>query len=290
MDKQIGYCYSANRLSVAPLEMLVTSFDGKLKQRMDNVARRTHESWKGVEWWEGSYEDLWKEDILPPSIAKSDSMSTDSLALPIATTSETTPEESFSSSLPQRSLITIGLQTGRPQTRVPKSSIVYLTGDSPNVLEFLDPTKTYILGGIVDKNRHKLLCYNKAVEQGIEHAQLPISKYLPEMLSRKILTVNQVFEIMVKWAESRDWEASMRAVMPLRKFTGISKAQRRGQRPMPGTGNEDEDMEMDEAEEGDTSVIVDWEESSDEENSEVQESLVGHHKKREADPIEHMES
>ena len=80
----------------------------------------------------------------------------------------------------------------------------------------------------------------------------------------------------------------MRAVMPLRKFTGISKAQRRGQRPMPGAGNEDEDMEMDEGEEGDTSVIVDWEESLDEENSEVQQSLVGKQKK-EADPID-MES
>jgi len=29
----------------------------------------------------------------------------------------------------------------------------------------LDPDSVYIIGGIVDRNRHKQLCYNKAVEQ-----------------------------------------------------------------------------------------------------------------------------
>ena len=29
----------------------------------------------------------------------------------------------------------------------------------------LDPEAIYIIGGIVDRNRHKMLCYNKAVGQ-----------------------------------------------------------------------------------------------------------------------------
>jgi tRNA (guanine9-N1)-methyltransferase len=30
--------------------------------------------------------------------------------------------------------------------------------------------------------------------------------------------VNQVFEILVKWVETRDWELSLYAVIPKRKF------------------------------------------------------------------------
>ncbi|KAI0244918.1 hypothetical protein BJV78DRAFT_1290336 [Lactifluus subvellereus] len=62
------------------------------------------------------------------------------------------------------------------------------------------------------------LCLDKAQESGIGAAQLPIGRYLSHLPTRKVLTVNQVFEILVKWVETRDWELSLYAVIPKRKF------------------------------------------------------------------------
>lgn len=70
-----------------------------------------------------------------------------------------------------------------------KEKLVYLTADSPNILEHLEEEKVYVIGAIVDKNRYKGLCQKKAEEQGIQTAQLPIGQYM-KLASRRILTVN----------------------------------------------------------------------------------------------------
>ena len=46
-----------------------------------------------------------------------------------------------------------------------KGDLVYLTADSPNELAELDKSKLYIIGGIVDRNRHKNICFRKAESQ-----------------------------------------------------------------------------------------------------------------------------
>ena len=79
-----------------------------------------------------------------------------------------------------------------------KDDLVYLTADSPDTIQELDESKVYIIGGIVDKNRHKFLCQRKAQQQGIRTARLPIGDYV-DMASRKVLTCNHVFEIMSRW-------------------------------------------------------------------------------------------
>ena len=59
---------------------------------------------------------------------------------------------------------------------------------------------------------------DKANRYGIRAAQLPIGRYLQNLPTRKVLTVNQVFEILVKWVETRDWEEALYSVIPKRKF------------------------------------------------------------------------
>ena len=70
------------------------------------------------------------------------------------------------------------------------------------------------------------LCLNKSKEHNIRSARLPIGTYLAEMQTRKVLTVNQTFEILLRWIETRDWEQALYAVMPKRKFNTAGRRRR----------------------------------------------------------------
>lgn len=63
-----------------------------------------------------------------------------------------------------------------PQDRL--QDVVYLTADSPDELTALDQSKVYILGGLVDRNRHKGICYQRAQEAGVATAKLPIAQHM----------------------------------------------------------------------------------------------------------------
>lgn len=254
MASQLAYCYSANRASSRPFPILVTSFNGRLREGYDK--RGDFKSWKGVEWWDDGVEKLWdgvKEAEQAETAAETATSAGDasSAEAPVASTS----------SAP---LNTLGVLSGQPCTRVPRSTVTYLTGDSPNVLTSLTPGHTYILGGIVDRNRYKNLCLNKANSLGIAHAQLPIGEYLPEMQTRKVLTVNQVFEILVNWVEAGEkdgkegWGEALRKVMPERKFDPDARKKRREARRNAGeTVSASEDEAEDEQASGEVYVAED---------------------------------
>lgn len=103
-----------------------------------------------------------------------------------------------------------------------QEDVVYLTSDSPNVLSEVDESKAYIIGGLVDHNHHKGLCYRLAVERGIAHALLPISECV-KLKSRTVITVNHVFEIMLLYSQTKDWKESLVQVLPARKMEGATE-------------------------------------------------------------------
>lgn len=83
------------------------------------------------------------------------------------------------------------------------------------------------------------LCLQKSLTHNIRSARLPIGTYLSQLKTRHVLTVNQTFEILLRWVESRDWENALEEVVPKRKFA--EKSSGRGGLVKGGGENEDEE-------------------------------------------------
>jgi tRNA (guanine9-N1)-methyltransferase len=104
-----------------------------------------------------------------------------------------------------------------------REQIVYLTAESETVLDDLDPDAVYVIGGLVDHNRLKGVCHERATALGLKTAQLPIAEHL-QMSSRKVLTVNHVFEILSRYLETKSWTTALQAVIPQRKGAVLKAA------------------------------------------------------------------
>jgi tRNA (guanine9-N1)-methyltransferase len=97
-----------------------------------------------------------------------------------------------------------------------KKQLVYLTADAEDILEDLDSSEAYIVGGIVDRNRLKGVTYEKAKQQGIRTAKLPIKENI-SLSATHVLTINHVIEILLKFQETKDWKLTLEQVIPKRK-------------------------------------------------------------------------
>jgi hypothetical protein len=101
----------------------------------------------------------------------------------------------------------------------------------------LDPSKVYVVGGIVDRNRHKGACLRRAEAAGMSHARLPIERHLmaaaaaaaagsaaeggggggKRLAGSRVLTVNQVVELLARRAAGDTWARALAVVIPSRK-------------------------------------------------------------------------
>ena len=196
---QVTRCYSDNHKAPFRAHLAISSFGGSLKERFDGILSGHYSSWKGVHFLDGDFTEAisqaraWMEGPQGGKVAG---------ALVSSSDCQSSSNHEKNSSL---------------------GETVYLTSDSSHTLSSLKPYSTYIVGGLVDRNRHKGMCYKRAMDREIRTAKLPIGEYM-QMNSRFVLATNHVSEIMLRWLELGDWAKAFMRVVPKRKG-GILKNQ-----------------------------------------------------------------
>ncbi|NWT62978.1 TM10B methyltransferase, partial [Erythrocercus mccallii] len=98
----------------------------------------------------------------------------------------------------------------------PLEAIVYLTPDSENGKCHSPQDKVYVLGGLVDESIHKQLTLRRARQQCLQTARLPIREYMVKAPNSRnyhseTLAINQVFDVLSTYYETRNWPAALRA-------------------------------------------------------------------------------
>lgn len=207
---QITRCFSDNRKAKYRSHLALSSFGGKMKERFDGILAQQYKSWKGFQFFE--------EDFVAVAEKSKEWMESPK------------PEDDIGALRP-----TTGEATSDGTDE--EGEIVYLSSESENVLTHLKPNSTYIIGGLVDKNRHKGICHRRAVNRNIKTAKLPIKEYL-EMHDRQVLVTNHVLEILLKWMEFGDWGKAFMEVMPKRKGGKLREDGENGD----GDGQDQEEM------------------------------------------------
>jgi len=192
LSAQITRAYSDNRNAQYRAHLAVNSFGGSLKDRFDNVLGKHYESWKGTRFLPEDFVAVSKQ----AQEWMKDPQEGGKLAGPC-----------FEKYAADEDSIAKCKEEGET---------IYLSSDSDTTLTELKPYTTYIIGGLVDKNREKGLCHRRAVEAGVKTARFPIGDFL-DMTSRKVLTTNHVNEIMLRWLECGDWGEAFMKVIPKRK-------------------------------------------------------------------------
>lgn len=190
LSSQITRSYAMNKMGRHHAHLLVSSWGGKLKERFETTLSNTHKHWRGTTFVEQDFVEAGREAW---KIMKGPKGGKPCAALGSTPDKAPAEDQEFTS-----------------------DSVVYLSADSSETLDKLEPYTSYVIGGLVDRNREKNLCQKRAVEKGIRTAKLPIGDYL-QMASRKVLATNHVVEIMSKWLEHGDWGKAFAEVIPKRK-------------------------------------------------------------------------
>lgn len=95
-------------------------------------------------------------------------------------------------------------------------NVIYLSADAEETLETIDPNCTYIIGGLIDRNRFKNAATDRARTLNVRTARLPLSEHV-RLNSSAVLTIVHVYDLLCRQRELGNWTDAIRAVIPERK-------------------------------------------------------------------------
>ncbi|KAJ9655670.1 tRNA (guanine(9)-N(1))-methyltransferase [Coniosporium apollinis] len=231
LASQLTRSYSDNKNARLRAHLAVASFGGRLKERFETVLARHHESWKRVRWFEEDFAEVaerakeWMRGPGGGKLAGALVGRAGEQRAPTAADAEEKSGDVVNGEKLEDVLTALGTESDPEADPEADSNarkvenegeIIYLSSESENTLTELKPYSTYIIGGLVDHNRHKGICYRRATDKGIKTAKLPIGELL-QMDSRKVLATNHVCEIMLQWLELGNWGEAFMKVIPKRK-------------------------------------------------------------------------
>ena len=102
-----------------------------------------------------------------------------------------------------------------------RDQVVYLSGDSENVLDTVDPSLVYVLGGLVDSRcTVKGASLQAACDAGVRHARLPLPEVIIHQTPRP-LPINQIFSILFKFIRSQSWFYAITSTIPPNKIMAV---------------------------------------------------------------------
>ncbi|KAK4124465.1 hypothetical protein N657DRAFT_571463 [Parathielavia appendiculata] len=231
LSSQIVRSYAMNRKAKYHASLHLSSWKGKLKERFETVLKNAHLNWKNVGFHEGDFREAAKQ--------AQEQMSGPQGGEIIDLIRPGPQKEAQPAGVGEPAWTTPAVEAELEDEDVDQS-IVYLTSESPYTLGRLEANTSYVIGGIVDRNREKGLCYKRAREYKVRTAKLPIGEYMA-MHSRYVLTTNQVVEIMTRWLECGDWAQAFLDVIPKRKGGTLKGTDAEGPAAKNGEVEEQED-------------------------------------------------
>ncbi|KAI5137744.1 tRNA (guanine9-N1)-methyltransferase [Nematocida ausubeli] len=246
--EQIRYVYAANRVAQNPVNLTVgnsTLLNGYLRQDIENwtniqfrsksimdmaecgevreeegvkVTESTEESLKPESAEESLKPEGAKEGLKPESAEYKPEGSKMTESAKVTESAENKPENNPESDKPESTKNHDNLETKDPlddsiDGSVDISDIVVLTADAEEELTEMEEGTIYVIGGLVDRNRHKGYT-ERRFKESFRTARLPIEKKLN---SSTVLSTLHVFNILLSYTQTQDWNAAIEEHLPMRK-------------------------------------------------------------------------
>jgi tRNA (guanine9-N1)-methyltransferase len=109
------------------------------------------------------------------------------------------------------------LTPGFTPAQLGSRKLVYLSADSDTILEGVHADTAYIVGGLVDRNRHKGAAAARAAALGIPTARLPLQENLG-LSDATVLTCLHVVQLLLRVWNGATWGEACVQTLPQRKI------------------------------------------------------------------------